>query len=178
MGHGTRSRRANLIRILPQGAARERHRRRLPRLGTLLQLVRVELDIEGAFPGVKRNHVAVADERDGAAERGLRADMTDAKPTRGAGEAAVGDERHLVAHALAVKRRGRRQHLAHAGAAFGALVADDDDVAFFVALGADGGEGVLLAIEKEGGAEEFQYLHTGQFDVVAVGREVYLEHSV
>ena len=59
-------------------------------------------------------------------------DMADAEAARGAREAAVGDQRDLLADALAVERRRGRQHLAHAGAALGALVADDDDVAFLV----------------------------------------------
>jgi hypothetical protein len=92
----------------------------------------VELDIERAGGGVDDDHVAVAQQADRAADRRLRPDMADAEAARGAGEAAVGDQRHLVAHALAVDRRRGRQHLAHAGAALGALVADDDDVAFLV----------------------------------------------
>src|SRR3546814_5428738 len=52
--------------------------------------------------------------------------MTDAEAARGTREAAVGDERHRLAQALAVDGGGRGQHLAHAGAALRPLVADDD----------------------------------------------------
>ena len=69
---------------------------------------------------------------DRAADRRLRADMADAEAARRAGEAAVGDERDLVAHALAVERRRGGEHLAHAGAAARALVADDEHLAFLV----------------------------------------------
>src|SRR3712207_8074959 len=43
--------------------------------------------------------------------RRLRPDVADAEAAGRAGEAAVGDQRHLVAHALAVDRRGDAQHL-------------------------------------------------------------------
>ena len=72
------------------------------------------------------------EEADRPAERRLRPDMADAEAARAAGEAAVGDQRDLLADALAVERRGGRQHLAHAGAAARALVADDEDLAFLV----------------------------------------------
>src|SRR3990172_8082423 len=171
MGHGTGPRRPNLVRILPQIPALERDRPRLPRLRTLFQLSLVKLDIERALLGVEHDHVPVADERDGAADGSLRPDMADAKAARGAREAAIGDERHLVAHALAVDRRRGRQHLAHAGAAPRSLIADDDHVAFLVALGAYRGEGVLLAVEAAGGTPEFQPLHAGDLDDGAIGSE-------
>ncbi len=76
------------------------------------------------------------------------------KPRVRAGEAAVGDQRHLVAHALAVERRGRRQHLAHAGAAARALVADHQHVAVLVVAPADRREARLLAVEAAGRAAE------------------------
>ena len=79
--------------------------------------------------------VAVLEQRDRPADGRLGADVADAEAARGAGEAAVGDQRDLVAHALAVERRRGRQHLAHAGAALGALVADDEDVAVLVVAG-------------------------------------------
>src|SRR3989337_2302151 len=119
VGHGTGPRRPNLVRIFPQIPALERSRPRLPRLRTLFQLSLVKLDIERALLGVEHD-------RDGAADCRLRPDMADAKAARGAREAAIGDERHLVAHALAVDRRRGRQHLAPARAALLPLIADDD----------------------------------------------------
>ena len=76
--------------------------------------------------------VAVAQQRDRAADRGLGADMADAEAARRAGEPSVGDQRDLAAHALAVERGGGRQHLTHAGAALGTLIANDEHVAFLV----------------------------------------------
>src|SRR5512144_2346278 len=101
--------------------------------------------------------------------------MADAKAAGRAREAAVGDERHLVAHALAVERSRGREHLAHAGAAFGALVADDEHLALLVALGAHRGEGILLAIEAAGRPAELKPLHAGDLDDGAVRRERALE---
>ncbi len=97
--------------------------------------------------------------------------MTDTETAASAGEATVGNERHFVAHALAIESRGGRQHLTHARAAFRALVADDNDIAFLVALGADRGERVLLAIEAARRPTECQPLHAGHLDDGPVGSE-------
>ena len=104
-------------------------------------------------------------------------DMADAEAAGGAGEAAVGDQRHLLAHALAGERRGRRQHLAHAGAADRALVADDDDVALVVGALLHRGEGVLLALEdpRRAGEDLLGLAHAGDLHDRALGREVALE---
>ena len=57
-----------------------------------------------------------------------------------------------VAEPLPHERAGDGEHLAHAGAAGGAFVADDDDVARVdLALG-DGGHRRLLAVEHARGA--------------------------
>ena len=66
---------------------------------------------------------------DRAADRGLGGDVAGHEAAGGAGEAAVGEQRDLLAQAEADERRGHRQHLAHPGAAARALVADHDDVA-------------------------------------------------
>ena len=71
------------------------------------------------FVDVDDDRVAVAHERDRPAAERLRRDVADHQPVRRAGEAAVGDQRHLVAEALADERRRDVQHLAHAGAAGG-----------------------------------------------------------
>ena len=65
----------------------------------------------------------------GPAVRRLRRDVPGHQPVGRAGEAAVGEQRDRVAEALADQRRGDGEHLAHAGAAARALVADHDDVA-------------------------------------------------
>ena len=73
--------------------------------------------------------VAVAHGRERAAAERLGRDVADHQAVRRAREAAVGDQRDLVAEPFADERRGHVQHLAHAGAAGRALVADHDDVA-------------------------------------------------
>ena len=115
------------------------------------------------------------EQTDRAADGRLRADVADAEAARAAGEAPVGDERDLLAGALAVERRRRRQHLAHAGAALGALVADDDDVAVLVLARLDRREGVFLAVEDARRAAELQLLQAGDLHDRALGRERALE---
>ena len=78
---------------------------------------------------VDRDLVAVAQRGDRAALDRLGGDVADHQPAGGAGEAAVGEQRDLLAEALADDRRGHLEHLAHPGAAGGALVADHDHVA-------------------------------------------------
>ena len=56
-------------------------------------------------------------------------DVAGHQAARGAAEAAVGEQRDRLAHALADDRRRDAEHLAHAGAALRAFVADDDDIA-------------------------------------------------
>src|SRR6185437_12611277 len=97
--------------------------------------------------------------------------MANTKSARAAGEAAVGDERNRLAGTLTVERRRRRQHLAHAGAADRALVANDDDVAFVVLAGIDRRERLFLAVEYPRRAAELQLLQSRHLHDGAVGRE-------
>ena len=78
---------------------------------------------------VDADHVAVAHQRERPAERGLGRDVADHHAARRAGEAPVGEQRDLLAHALPVEQRGDAEHLAHARAAARAFVADHEDVA-------------------------------------------------
>src|ERR1039457_354669 len=93
MGHRPRPRRPNLVGVLPQIPAPERAHRRFPRRPPLSQLRFVELDVENAALGIDHNDVAVAEKRDRTAQHRLRPHMADAETARGAGEAAVGDQR-------------------------------------------------------------------------------------
>ena len=140
----------------------------------LVELGLGEGDADLALDGVEGDHVAVAEERDRAALGRLGADVADAEAAGGAGEAAVGDQRHLLAHALAGEGGGGREHLAHAGAADRALVADDDDLALLVGALLHRVEGVLLALEDAGGAGEdlLRLGHAGDLHDGALGGEV------
>ena len=84
--------------------------------------------LSSRFGDVEDDGVAVADGRDRAAARRLGRDVAGHEAVRGAGEAAVGEQRDGVAEALAHERGGDAEHLAHAGPAGGPLVADHDDV--------------------------------------------------
>src|SRR5690606_8907811 len=107
----------------------------------------VDLELKEVRRGVDRDEVAVLDEGDGPAHRRLRRDVPDDEPVGTTGEAPVRYQRDGVAEAVADYRAGRRQHLPHAGAALGALVADHDDVARVYQSGENRGHGGFLAIE-------------------------------
>ena len=57
--------------------------------------------------------------------------MADDEAVGAAGEAAVRDKPDRIAEAGTDNRRGRREHLAHPGAALGPFVANHYDIAFF-----------------------------------------------
>ena len=101
--------------------------------------------------------------------------MSDAEAARRAGETSVGDEGDLAAHALAVERGGRRQHLPHAGAALGALIADHEHVAFPVLAFLDGFEAGFFAVETTRRTGKFQLTHAGNLNDGTLGREIALE---
>ena len=109
---------------------------------------------------------------DGAAVLGFGRDVADDEAVRAAGEAAVGDEGDVVAQAGADDGAGGREHLGHAGAALGAFVADDDDVAFLDLLLLQAVEHVFFAVVAAGGAGEFEAFFAGDFGDGAVGAEV------
>src|SRR5712671_7013232 len=117
MGHGALLGVADGLRVFPQRARLVVVPAWLPRLAARRQLGLAELDVEGADLRVHGDDVAVAQQPDRAADGRLGPDMADAEAPGGAREAPVGDERHLLAHALAIDGRGGREHLAHAGAA-------------------------------------------------------------
>src|SRR5258705_1919235 len=73
---------------------------RRPALAAGRQLGLAEIDRQRAVGGIDADDVAVLDEADRAADRRLRPDMADAESAGRAAEAAIGDQRHLVAHAL------------------------------------------------------------------------------
>ena len=100
----------------------------------------------------------------------------DANAARRAGEAPVGQQRDLLAHLLAVDQRGDAEHLAHAGPAARALVADHQHVAFLVVALAHRGGAIVLRIEHARGAFERARLQPRDFQQRAVRREIALQH--
>src|SRR5690606_34170550 len=118
--------------------------------------------------------VAVLDEGDDPAARGLGGGVPDGQPGRAAGEPPVGDQRARLAEPAALEEGRRVQHLLHAGAALGALVADHDDVTGLDLPAEDALDGVVLRLEHHGGAGERPQLllDAGGLDDRAVGGDV------
>src|SRR5439155_919373 len=77
-----------------------------------------------------------------------------------------------TAPSAADQRRGDAQHLAHAGAAARALVADDDHVARLDRAPGDGGHRVLLALEDARRTAVGRALVAGHLHHAALGGEV------
>src|SRR5215831_15001914 len=98
MRHRAGDRGSHQLGVLPQGARGVAVLPGLPRLAPLLQVLVAEVDREAALDGVDGDHVAVLEQADRAADLRFGADMADTEAARAAGEAAVGDERHLLAH--------------------------------------------------------------------------------
>ena len=126
------------------------------------------LDVEG-------DGVAVRQGRYGAAVGGFGGDVAGHQAACGAGEAAVREEGDGLAQALADEGRGDAEHLAHAGSALGAFVADDDHVVFGDASGLHGAHGVFFGVEDAGRARVQEAGVAGDLDHAALGSEVALE---
>src|SRR5262245_13536605 len=175
MRHGARHRRTHLLGVLPQVTRSELFFRRLPlRLAADQLLVRQVYRYRAGF-GVEGDDVAILQEPDRAADRCLGPDVADAEATCGAGEASVGDQRHLRSHALAVQGGGGRQHLAHAGTPSGSLVADDEDVALTIGAVLHRRKRVFLAVEAARGPAELEVFESGNLHDRTFRREVALE---
>src|SRR4051794_38677006 len=147
MGYCPTDRWSNLLSILPERTRRVVSRASAPFGLALGELLVAQFYVKGTCDRVDLDDVAILEQPDRAADGGFRPNMADAEAAGGAGEAAVGDERDLAAHALARQRRGGLEHFAHAGTALGALVADHDDLAFPVGAVLDSLKGVLLPVE-------------------------------
>src|ERR1700733_791800 len=175
MGHRAIARRPDLLGVFPQIAGPIFLGARLPGFGASGKLGVAQLDVQRALFGIELDDVAVANEPDRATHGGFGADMADAKTARRAGEAAVGDQRDLAAHALTVERSGGPQNFTHAGAAFRALITDDQHVAFPVRPVLDGFEASFLAVEAARRPGETQACHAGNLNDGALGREITFE---
>ena len=152
MGDGAAWRLADQPRIFRKRACPMSRRPRLPGLPPRREFTVVDQEIHAARGGIDPDAVAFAHQRQRATDEGFLRDVADAHATRRSGKTPVGDEGDLLAHSLSVDQRGDAEHLAHAGAADRALVADHENVAGGVFAIAHGIDAVLLVLEYTGGA--------------------------
>src|SRR5690606_36017562 len=168
MGHGTFAGRTDLLRIFPQRTGGIDRLARLPGGPALFEHRGIHFEINVAVFRINRDDVTILDQGDRTTYRRFRPHMADAEPARRARETSIGDERHLVAHALPVKGRRGGEHFAHAGPALRAFISDDENLALLVIALLDRLEGFFLAVEAARRTTELQmvllharYLHNG-----------------
>ena len=113
--------------------------------------------MDGRIRNIDLDGVTLLDEADGAAGGCLGADVADGRAAGRTGEAAIGDERHGGVQLHARQRTGGVEHLTHTGAALGAFVPDDYDVAGVDVPCVDGRNGGVLTVKDAGRAAV--YLH-------------------
>src|SRR5450432_4061801 len=138
MGYGPSHCRPNLLGVFPEHPGRVI---RLPwhPLGLAFGKLFVgQFYVKRSQDRIDLDDIAVREQSNRTADRGLRPDVADAEAARRAGEAAVGDQGDLAAHALPGQRRRCGKHLAHPRTAARPLVADHDDLALFVSSLLDG----------------------------------------
>ena len=104
--------------------------------------------------------------------------MTDGCPPGGPGKPAVGDEGHRFPQPHAADGGGGVEHLPHARAALGPLVADDHHIAGMDLLPINIGNGFLLGIVHPGGAFVDHHLrgHGGLLHHAAIRSQVALQN--
>lgn len=117
----------NQLGVLVQGALGILERLRHKLLSPLSEHSLVDNQVEPSRLGIDNDLVAVADETNGAALLSLGHNMSNQEAVGATGEAAIGDESHVVAEAGAHDGGRGLEHLDHAGGALGALVADNDN---------------------------------------------------
>ena len=105
----------------------------------------------------------------GPCHRCLWPHMADAEAARCAGEAAIGDERDLIAAPLAVNRRCGRQHFAHAWAALGAFVSNHEDFAILIIALLHGGEASSSHSKTRAGPSNLRLAMPATFTIAPSG---------
>ena len=105
---------------------------------------------------------------------GFGGDVADGEAGGTAGEAAIRNQGAGLAQARALEEGCRVEHLLHAGATRGSLVADDDDIARLNFLLEDDGDGLFLRLHHAGRPGEGPqfFLHAGGFNDGAVRCQV------
>src|SRR5438067_1716369 len=98
--------------------------------------------------------------------------MTHDEPVAAAGKTSIGDQRDILAETFAHDRTRRGKHLAHAGSADRAFVANHDHVTGFHAALQNGVERDLLALEHDRFAAEREAFLAGNFGDGPLWREI------
>mmetsp|Transcript_13416 Transcript_13416/g.57198 ORF Transcript_13416/g.57198 Transcript_13416/m.57198 type:complete len:458 (-) Transcript_13416:380-1753(-) len=174
VGDASLGRGGHELDVLVQRAAGGFEGRRLPRRLALLPLLVRDVErVDGSVLGVDLDDVAVLHQADGAADLRLGGDVSDDEPVRAAGEAAVGDQRALLAEAGAHDGGGGREHLGHARATLGTFVADHDHGALErVGVRGESIEHLLLGVVALRETLEVQTFLAGDFGDGALGGDV------
>mmetsp|Transcript_80 Transcript_80/g.176 ORF Transcript_80/g.176 Transcript_80/m.176 type:complete len:625 (-) Transcript_80:19-1893(-) len=168
----------HILNVLVQCAARGLERRSHPLgcAGGPLLVGDVE-HLHHAGGGVDADDVAVLHQRDGPPHLRLGGHVAHHETVRAPREPTVSEERAFIPEPRPHDGAGGCEHLRHAGAALGPLVADHDHGA--LELGgvlAQLGQHLLLRVEAEGGALEQQPLLAGDLSHGALRGEVAVQH--
>ena len=125
------------------------------------------------------DHVALLDQSDRTADRRFGRDVTDGCTSCRAGKTSVGNQRDGAAETSAHDSGGGVEHFAHAGAALGTFIADDNNVAFDDIAAVDGSHCVLLAVIDLRGSGVLEHFgsNRGALDDAAVGSKVAAENG-
>ena len=166
MRDGALARRPDGLGVFPDRARVVPRRAWLPLRPPLGQHRVVKPDRNRSGLGIDVDDVAIVDQTDRPALGGLGSDMTDAESPRSAREAAIGNERDLVARTLAIEHGRGRQHFPHAGAAARTLVSDDQNITLLVVPGRNRLKAFLFRIEAAGRTGKLErveadHLHNG-----------------
>src|SRR5437868_12445745 len=163
--------------IFGKGAGAVPRRARLPGPPPINEFLLVHQDVHATRASIDPDAIAVAYQRQRAADEGFRGDVADTHAAGGAGKTAVGDQRNFLAHALPVDQRGDAEHLPHAGTSNRTFIADHKHVASRIVPVTNGPDATLLIFEYARGAFEYGILQARDLDHRAVGTEITLEYG-
>src|SRR5919204_5695823 len=170
--HGSFGGGRDVRRVARQDAGRVARGRRHECSKTRAELVIGEHDAQLAGGDVDLDDIPVLERGDWPATLRLGCHVSDHQSVRRAREAAVGDERNVVAQTLADEGGGDMQHLAHPRSAGRALVADHHYVSRADRTRLHRREARLLRVEETSRAAVEQTLVPGELHDAALGREI------
>ena len=138
-----------------------------------------EQDVDGAVGDVDPDPVAVFEQGNGAAFRGLGRDVADGQAARAAAEPSVRQQRALRAQVFGLDIRRGVQHLLHPRSAARSLVADHHHVAGCDPVAQNPLAGFVLRLEDARGPLHHPdgFVHAGGLHDAAVFGEVAVQHG-